>query len=140
MTTRLSPMFDFTRVSRGVACTLLGYFVAWPLLLVGVAISVFGFGNDTVPGFVGWLNWPVPVVFPLAAVVLVVDYFRRLNAGRMTATEVTGYRAAAVMMVVGSAFALSSGHWQPIAASAAAFLLTLLPQHGKALPSTWTPN
>jgi hypothetical protein len=133
-------MFDFTPLSKGVALVLLAYVAAWPTVVVVAVISLFAFQLSTLPGWVQWMNWPVPVVFPLASVVLVVDHFRRLTSDRMTVTEVTGYRAAGVMMALGSAFGLGTGHWECLAVSVAAFVLLLLPTHGKARPSTWTSS
>lgn len=133
-------MFDFTGLSRAVACTLLVYVAAWPVGAVVLAVTASVFHIQGVAHGMRWLSWPAPLVFPLAALVLVVDYVRRLAAGHMTVTQVTGHRAAAVMMIGGSAFALGSGHWQPLAGCGTIFLLLLLPQRGKALPSTWTPN
>ena len=43
-------------------------------------------------------------------------------------------------MVVGSVFALGVGHWEPLAVTAVAFVVLLLPSRGRATPSTWTPR
>ncbi|MGI9156297.1 MAG: hypothetical protein ACR2FG_06625 [Marmoricola sp.] len=129
-------MFDFTPLAKVVGLALAAYFFAWPALAIVLGILAYAFHMNDVPSWVGWMNWPVPALFAILSVVLVVDFFRRLNLGQLTTTQVGGYRMSAVLMVFGAAFALSSAHWLPITVSGVALLLLFLPLRDKTVPST----
>lgn len=129
-------MFDFTPLAKVVGLALAAYFLAWPALAIVLGILAYGFHIDKVPSWVGWMNWPIPVVFAILSLVLVVDFFRRLSSRQLSSSQVGGYRMAAVLMVFGAAFALSSAHWLPIAVSGVVLLLLFLPLHDKTVPST----
>ncbi|MGZ4749009.1 MAG: hypothetical protein ACXVYY_18175 [Oryzihumus sp.] len=128
-------MFDFTKVSRAVGFLLVAYIAAWPVL--GVALLPF---RSTVSGAAvrGALLDVVPWVFVIGSAVLAVDFFRRLNHRRLSATQVTGYRASGVMVVFGSTFALAHGFWEPTVLTGLLFLVMLAPTRGKATGETTT--
>lgn len=131
-------MFDFTPLAKTVALSFLVYFLLFPVGAVLLLVSHYTVGwDDAAASMLGFVNWPLPVLFPLLSVVLLVDFFRRLESARLSTTQVTGYRVAAGFMVFGAAFGLSSGHWLPTAVSAGALLVLLVPTRGRATPSTW---
>jgi hypothetical protein len=130
-------MFDFTPLARAAGLTFLAYLCCVPLGAVVLAVVGSTTGNSL---SLSWLWWPVPLVFALLNLVLAADYLRRLGSGRLTSTQVVGHRVAGALMVVGSLFALGVGHWEPVAVTAVAFVVLLLPSRGRATPSTWTPR
>ncbi len=114
------------------------YFVLFPLGAMALVISHYTIHQDhVVVGLLGFVNWPLPWVFGLGSATLLVDFWRRLGSGQLTSTQVVGYRVAAVLMVLGAAFSLSSGHWLPVAVSGVALILMFLPTRGRTVPSTW---
>jgi hypothetical protein len=131
-------MFDFTRVARACGMLLLAYLALFPVLAVGYAVwGVVSDAEGRTATAAGWLVWPGPVAFVVASVVLLADYARRFRARTMTTTQVTGYRAAGLLQVVGSLFALSTGHYWVPAACFVVWSVLLAPAKRRAQPSTW---
>ena len=131
-------MFDFTPVSQGVAALVLVYLVAWPLLAVVTAIAEGGFDQQWPASVADWLQWPFPILFSIGTLVLIVDFSAGLRSARLTTTQVTGYRVAAALMLLGALSSLQAWHWFVFAFCAAVMLVMLMPWRRKAQPSTWT--
>jgi hypothetical protein len=130
-----TPMFDFTKVSQGVAALLPAWMVAVVVVgVLGMLVPGDAFADRATTIMFGWL----PFAFTAGSVVLVVDYVRRLTTGRLTTTQVTGYRCAGVLMAGASAFGWRWSHGLTTAGCVVALLVLLLPTRGRARPSTWT--
>ncbi|HVX19576.1 MAG TPA: hypothetical protein VHA73_16255 [Acidimicrobiales bacterium] len=112
-------MFDFTRFARGVALALPAYMLAWPVWATVAGLAGIPFHTHAWVRTARWLTWPVPCVFAVLAVGLLVDGWQRLRAHRLTTTELTAQRVAAMLMAGGSAFCVGVTPI-PFAVSAAA--------------------
>lgn len=131
-------MFDFTRLARGFGFVFLGYLVGFPVLAICTAILVGGFHLHGFDPVLVWWQWPLPCLFPVLSVILVVDFYRRLRGGQLSTSQVTGHRASAAFLALGACFAGPVGHWAPALASGGCFLLLLLtPTKKRATASTW---
>jgi hypothetical protein len=129
-----SPMFDFTRVSQSVAGLLVAFLASAVVLgVIGLAMP------DGVQTAFRWvLSTGFSIVFAAGACLLLVDFFRRLGQRSLSTTQVTGYRAAGVCVVLGSVFGIPATHGITIAICAVALVALLAPTRRRAQPSTWT--
>jgi hypothetical protein len=130
-------VFDLTRLARTTGFVFLAYLCCIPLGAIVLAVVGVSTGKTL---SIDFLWWGAVWVFPVLAIVLAVDFFRRLGSGRLTVTQVPGYRFVAVLMVLGAAFGLGSGVFVPAVICLVCLPAMCVPTRRKAAPSTWTPK
>jgi hypothetical protein len=128
-------MFDLTRLARTIGFVFLVYLSCVPVGAIVIAIVGVTTGKT---GNLDFLWWGAVWVFPVLAIVLSVDFHRRLDSGRLTVTQVPGYRFVAVLTTVGAAFGLGASVWIPAVICLICLTAVCVPTKQKAVPSTWT--
>jgi hypothetical protein len=130
-------MLDLTRLARSIGFVFLAYLVA--ILVCAIVTMIVGVstGNTLDMDF---LWWGAVWVFPVVAIVLAVDFHRRLGSGRLTASQPAGYRVVGVLTTVGAAFGLGADVWIPAVISLVCLLTLCVPTKRKTAPSTWIAN
>lgn len=130
-------MFDLTRLARTTGFVFLGYFACIPAGAILAAIVGVSTGKDLNLDF---LWWGAVWVFPVLAMVLAVDFHRRLGSGGLTVTQVPGYGLVGGMMAFGAVFGLSVGVWVPVVITLCCLAALRVPTRSKAAPSTRAPK
>jgi hypothetical protein len=127
-------MFDLTRLARTIGFVFLAYLGCVPVGAIVLAIVGFSTGKS---GNLDFLWRGVVWVFPVLAIVLAVDFHRRLRSGRLTVTQVPGYRFVGVLTTFGAAWGLNADVWIPVVISLPFLIALCVPTRRKAAPSTW---
>ncbi len=127
-------MLDLTRLARTIGSVFLAYLAS--ILLCAIVAMIVGVSTGTNLDM-DFLWWGAVWVFPVLAIVLAVDFHRRLGSGRLTASQPAGYRYVGVLMTFGAAFGLGADVWIPAVISLVCLITLCVPTKRKTVPSTW---
>lgn len=100
-------MFSLTGRTMLLALLVPAYLFFVVLWVIVLAIAGAGFGHDLPSAFV-W--WPLPCIFPAAALVVLAQSLRGVATGRPDPELLTGAVFVSWLLTFGSALALSSHH------------------------------
>jgi hypothetical protein len=128
-------MLDLTRPARAIGFVFLVYLCCVPLGAIVLAIVGVSTGKN---GNLDFLWRGAVWVFPVLSIVLAVDFHRRLRSGRLTVSQVPGYRFVGLLMLFGAGFGLGADVWIPSVIALVSLAALCVPTKRKAAPSTWT--
>jgi len=98
-------VYDFTRYARLLALLLPAYMFFVVLWVIVGAVAWYA-AHSELPHTFLW--WPLPVVFPVASLLLLAATIASLRGGRIEASQLTATIVSAMLLVIGALMAMSA--------------------------------